>query len=121
MRRYTAAEKRTRDLVLERDGYRCVCPCARSIVGEFYSLGHRLREGQGGKYTPVNLLTFQGTGSMGCHARIDQRRDPSDEANGYTVRSWQDPASVPVLIHGTQLMWLTPDGRYSTKAPAGAA
>lgn len=84
-------------LVLERDGYACVC-CGASVIGRHYSLGHRLRASQGGKAAPSNLLTFLGLGGELCHGRIDSRRDPHDEAKGYTVRSWQDPAQVSVMI-----------------------
>jgi hypothetical protein len=109
-----------RKLVLERDGYACVC-CGRSIIGQRYSLGHRLRASQGGLATPSNLLTFLGWGGELCHGRIDSRRDPADEAKGYTVRSFEDPAMVPVLImspYGSGAMvWLTADGRYSTESP----
>lgn len=85
-------------LVLERDGYRCACGCRKSVIGQRYSLGHRLRASQGGRAVPSNLLTFLGWGGEACHGRIDSRRDARDEANGLTVRSWQDPAQVPVLL-----------------------
>jgi hypothetical protein len=87
-----------RELVLKRDGYRCACGCRRSIFGQRYSLGHRLRASQGGKPVASNLLTFLGWGGEECHGRIDARRNPADEANGMTVRSWQDPKQVPVTI-----------------------
>jgi hypothetical protein len=44
------------------------------------------------------LLTFLGLGGEQCHGRIDQRRDPRDEANGMTVRSGKNPALVPVTV-----------------------
>ena len=120
MKHYSAAEQRIRLLVLERDDYCCVC-CGRSVEGQFYSIGHRLREGQGGRYCPTNLLTFLGTGSMGCHFRIDSRRDPHDEAKGYTVRSWQDPAGIGVMVFGESgsgvTKWPTADGRWADYPP----
>jgi hypothetical protein len=115
---------KVRRLVLERDGYACVC-CGQSIIGQRYSLGHRLRASQGGKAVPSNLLTFLGWGGEACHGRIDSRRDPEDEAKGYTVRSWQDPALVPVMLfseHGSGVsVWLTDAGTYVFEAPVGAA
>ena len=87
-----------RALVLERDEYTCQCGCRQSIIGQRHSLGHRLRASQGGRAVPSNLLTFLGWGGEACHGRIDQRRDPRDEANGMTVRSGQDPARVPVTV-----------------------
>ncbi|MFZ0173749.1 MAG: hypothetical protein WAL04_18850, partial [Acidimicrobiales bacterium] len=60
----------------------------------------------------------------GCHARIDSRKDPRDEARGYTVRSWQDPREVGVMVfseHGSGVTaWPTDAGTYVFEAPAGA-
>ena len=95
-----------RALVLERDGYACVC-CGKSVIGQRYSLGHRLRASHGGKPVPSNLLTFLGLGGEQHHGRIDRRDDPEDENRGLTVRSWQDPAQVPVTV-------IRPDGSRFT-------
>lgn len=123
-RRDTGPSAKTRALVLARDGYKCVC-CGRSVIGQEYSLQHRRRRSQGGDNSPSNLVTVLGSGSRGCHWRIDSRRDPADEAKGYTVRSWDDPALVPVMImsgHGSGVLaWLTPDGTYAFEAPGRAA
>lgn len=122
--RDTGPSRAVRALVLERDGYACVC-CGTSIIGRPYSLQHRLRRSHGGGNSPANLITVLGTGTTGCHERIDSRRDPSDEAKGYTVRSWDDPLLIPVMIfspHGSGItMWLTDDGTYATEPPAVAA
>jgi hypothetical protein len=113
-----------RRLVLERDGYACVC-CGMSVIGRPYSLQHRKRRSQGGDNSLPNLITVLGTGTTGCHERIDSRRDPEDEARGYTVRSWDDPALISVMVfseHGSGVTaWLTQDGGYSYEAPEGAA
>jgi hypothetical protein len=117
-----------RALCLSRDGYACVC-CGFSIIGRPHSLGHRLRAGQSGKPVPSNLLTYLGLGVNSLdpddhHARIDSRRDPSDEAKGYSLWSWQSPLLVPVTVfspHGPGMtLWLTADGTYSTDPPEGA-
>ena len=122
--RDTGPDEATRALVLERDGYRCVCPCAGSVIGQRYSIQHRKRRSQGGTNDLPNLLTVLGDGTRGCHARIDSRIDPDDEARGYTVRSWQDPALVPVMLFESSgsgiTVWLTADGRYSTEPPGTA-
>lgn len=122
--RDTGPSTDTRALVLERDGYACVS-CGRSVIGQFYSLQHRKRRSQGGSNSPSNLITLCGTGTTGCHERIDSRRDPEDEAKGYTVRSYDDPAEVPVMIfsqHGSGITaWLLPDGTYGFEAPGDGA
>jgi hypothetical protein len=121
--RDTGPSAKVRGLVLERDGYACVC-CGRSVIGQPYSLQHRKRRSQGGGNSPTNLITVLGTGTTGCHERIDSRRDPHDEAKGYTVRSWDDPALIPVMVFsegGSWVSaWLTEAGTYVFEAPEGA-
>ena len=123
-RKDTGPDRKTRLLVLERDGWSCVC-CGRSVTGQRYSLQHRKRRSQGGANSPSNLVTVLGDGTTGCHARIDSRRDPNDEAKGYTVRSHDEPALIPVMVfseHGGGVtVWLTEDGGFAFEAPAGAA
>jgi len=112
-----------RALVLARDGYSCVC-CGASIAGQRYSLAHRLRASQGGKPVPSNLVVLLGLGAELCHGRVDFRRDPSDEANGYSLRSYQDPLLVPVKVFspaGAGLsLWLDDAGAYLPAPPEGA-
>jgi hypothetical protein len=108
-----------RELVLERDSYCCVC-CGRSIIGQRYSLGHRLRASQGGKPVASNLETLLGWGGESHHGRIDSRRDPRDEDNGYTVKSGNDPAAIPVVVvseHGSMCVWLDDAGAYLDYPP----
>lgn len=112
---------KVRKLVLDRDGYACVC-CGKSIFGQRYSLGHRVREGQGGPSTPENLVTLLGWGGELCHGRIDLYRDPDDGigVKGYRLPSNADPAAEPVLVvseDGAEYRWLTPQGRYSATPP----
>jgi hypothetical protein len=84
----------TRTLVLERDGYRCVC-CGRSVTGEPFML---LRRSRGGGDSPPNLITALGTPISGCAGRIGSRGDPDDEVKGYSIQSGQNPAEVPVVL-----------------------
>ena len=122
--RYTGPSLRVRMLVLKRDGYACVC-CGQSITGRPYSLQHRKRRSQGGGNDPSNLIVVLGTGTTGCHERIDSRIDPADEAKGYTVRSWDDPRQVPVMLfseHGSGITaWLWDDGQYHFDGPQEVA
>lgn len=121
--RDTGPDKATREAVYERDGYACVC-CGRSILGRPHSVGHRLRRSQGGTNDAWNLVTLLGLGDGRLdddhHKRIDNRSDPHDEARGLTVRSHEDPALVPVMIHGENggaLLYLTSDFEYSERPP----
>lgn len=116
----TGPSRKVRNLVLERDGRACVC-CGRSVIGQVYSLQHRKRRSQGGTNSPSNLVTVLGDGTTGCHQRIDSRKDPHDEARGYTVRSWDDPALVGVMIFSEGASgvtrWLSDDGLYLDEQP----
>ena len=125
--RDTGPDRKTREAVYKRDGWRCVC-CGTPIDGKPHSLGHRQRRSQGGRHTADNLLTFLGWGNGltedDHHYRIDTRKDPRDEENGYSVRSRKDPASVPVRIFAPDgssvLRWPAPDGEWAEDAPEGA-
>jgi hypothetical protein len=118
-----------RKLVLLREGHRCAC-CGQPVLGRPYSVGLRKKRSQGGEDKASNLLTFLGLGINPLNpddhtARIKSRRDPDDEVNGYLVRSWQDPADVPVVIvnpDGSRMtLWLDDAGRYRTEPPDGSA
>jgi hypothetical protein len=128
-RRDTGPGRKTRLAVYERDGWACAC-CGTPVDGRPHSVGHRKRRSQGGGNKMSNLLTFLGLGINPLdpddhHARIDSRRRASDEASGYTVRSYRDPALVPVQRYaeggGLVREWLTDDGRRVKEAPEGAA
>ena len=127
--RDTGPSARTRKAVYERDGWCCVC-CGTPVQDRPHSVGHRKRRSQGGPNDLSNLLTFLGLGTNPLdpddhHARIDSRRDPSDEAKGYSLRSHQDPFLVPVLVGSVSgsktQVWLSDDGRYLTADPEEAA
>jgi hypothetical protein len=122
--RDTGPTARVRALVLERDGYACAC-CGVSVIGKHYSLQHRKRRSQGGRSDAPNLLTVLGDGTTGCHARIDSRVDPHDEAKGYTVRSHDDPALIPVMYFSEGgsgfAAWLCADGSLSFDGPEEGA
>lgn len=120
--RDTGPDQKTRNIVLERDGFCCVC-CGKSVEGQRYSLGHRLRASQGGKPVPSNLLTFLGWGGQACHGRIDNREDPADEDHGYTVRRGKNPALIAVTIFtrdGGLVRWPDDLGNWLPEPPEGA-
>jgi hypothetical protein len=112
-----------RELVLERDGYACI-DCGTSILGQHYSLGHRLRAGQGGRAVPSNLVVFLGLGGERCHGRVDLYRDPDDATKGYRLRSGQDPYLVTVRAftqNGGADVFLWDDGTYRGRPQIGVA
>lgn len=114
----TGPDRATREATYKRDGHACVC-CGVSILDKPHSVGHRKRRSQGGSNDPSNLITLLGLGDGRLdddhHKRIDSRSDRHDAARGLTVRSDQDPALVPVMIHGEQggfLAWLDDASHY---------
>jgi hypothetical protein len=127
--RYTGPTKAVRKLVLARDRYACVC-CGRSVLGQPYSLQHRVARGMGGTSDPAinypeNLLTMLGTGTTGCHGRVESRSDPDDRKNGYWLHRGESPLLIPVRVfsgHGPGAeKYLTADGGYSDESPWGGA
>lgn len=113
---------RVRKIVLKRDGFACVC-CGASIIGQRYSLAHRVRAAQGGKPVPENLVVLLGWGGELHHGRVDLYRDPEDGIGkkGYRLPSTADPAMEPVWVvsagGGGTLVWLTSGPEYSLKPP----
>lgn len=125
----TGPDMAMRLAVYMRDGWACVC-CGTPIDHRPHSVGHRKRRSQGGPNTMDNLLTFLGWGNDAGnpddhHARIDSRKDPHDEAKGYSVRSRRDPALIPVMYFDQSgcgvSMYLSPDGSLSPDPPAEVA
>lgn len=97
--RDTGPDRATRAAVLRRDGFacaRCGKPCGPGIAA--YSLQHRKARGVGGDSSAPNLLLLCGTAtSPDCHAAVESRCCPDDQAKGYRLESWQDPAAEAVV------------------------
>jgi hypothetical protein len=97
-----------RRLVLARDNWACLC-CARSVLGQPYAIHLRKPWHLGGDTSPENLITVRAE----CGERMRARCDPVDEARGYQLRPWDNPAVLPVLYAtpaGPAKVWLLPDG-----------
>lgn len=60
------------------------------------------------KWCPSNVVYVDGSGVSGCHGDIESYPAKA-ESIGFHVRPWEDPTSIPVLIHGTWY-YLLPDG-----------
>jgi hypothetical protein len=109
----TGPSVKVRDAVYDRAGFRCeVCGAAGAYT---YSLHHRRPRGMGGSRAedtdqPPNLLLICGSGTTGCHGRIESYRENARDL-GLLLRPWQDPAETPVLVRG-RWVHLTPSGTY---------
>ncbi|TYK45217.1 HNH endonuclease [Actinomadura decatromicini] len=98
--RDTGPDRTTRELVLERDDWACFC-CGATIIGQQYSLQHRLARRLGGTSdplinSPANLVTLLGSATTECHGRVEGRHS-ADHVAGYRLKTGQDPANTPVL------------------------
>jgi hypothetical protein len=111
-----------RGLVLERDGYACVC-CGQSVIDQAYSIRLRKPASQGGKAVPENLITLLGRGCESHRGRVELCRDPADAVKGYRLSAGQDPLLVPVSYGrpaGPARFWLLADGTRTAAPPDGA-
>lgn len=84
-------EKLARAIVSERSGGLC----ERCGLRPATNVHHRKNRSQGGTWSPDNLLHLDGSGTTGCHGWIGANVKLSYD-HGWLVKSFQDPASVPV-------------------------
>lgn len=68
-------------------------------LGRATNLSHRRHQGQGGKWSPVNILDSCGHGNTtGCHGYLHQHPDEA-KGKGWIVSAWGvNPADVEVLL-----------------------
>lgn len=81
-----------------------------------HSIHHRRPRRIGGSSdpatnSPANLMLVCGSGTTGCHGRIESNRHNAIVL-GYLLHAWDDPAKVPVLHPRRGLVLLTDDGGY---------
>ncbi len=120
-RRQTGPTATARDIVWARAGGRCEV-CAGPLAGALgFSIHHRLPRRMGGSRrpelnTPANLLAVCGSGTTGCHGRIESNRTRAYE-DGLLLRADQAPTDVPAMLadpnhpsHWPRLVWLHDDG-----------
>jgi hypothetical protein len=114
----TSAERRT---VMERAVYSCEV-CGTELHDgtawiQPHSIHHRRPRAMGGtrraeSNDPTNLLLVCGTGTTGCHGRIEANRAEAHAA-GWLVHQQADPAAVPVRVWcRLDPVLLTPAGQY---------
>lgn len=116
----TGPNQTTRDIVWARAGGACEL-CRGSLAGpQGFSVHHRLPRRMGGSRrpelnTPANLLVVCGSGTTGCHGRIESNRTQA-YADGLLLHDGVDPAAVSVVLAGPdgwpRRVLLTVDGMY---------
>lgn len=128
VRRYkaTGPSAETVAACLARAGGRCeICTGVLGPRrGVDFSLHHRCPRKMGGTKdpavnSPTAVLVPCGSGTTGCHGRIESRRAEA-LANGWLVPQGGDPATVAVLIHRDRWVYLTDVG-YADEPPEVAA
>lgn len=104
-----------RDIVVKRSGRACEIRNLTVCEGKAANASHRKPAGQGGEWTPSNILHACGSGTTGCHGWIEH--NPAI-AQAYGFRLWrnQDPATTPVL-HGVYGRVILHDDGTHTPAP----
>lgn len=98
-------EKLCRRLCLERsEGF-----CERCCVYGPLTMHHRKKRGQGGLWTPDNIVAVCGDGVTGCHGWFEHNPDKA-AGLGWHVRPWEDSTEVPVFWRGSTWVLLKTDG-----------
>jgi len=60
-----------------------------------HNVHHRKNRSQGGTWAASNLLDVCGSGTTGCHGRITDDHDGTAHRNGWTCKSFENPATTP--------------------------
>lgn len=100
----TGPSQGIREIVMERDYYRCV-RCGLSVSGEpgkDFSIQHRIPRGMGGSRDPrlnlpANLILLCGSGTTLCHGEVESKRADARE-HGFALWRSQNPADEPVTV-----------------------
>lgn len=118
-----------RQAIIERDRFQCVrCGINTDTDGwPGYSLQHRDNRGSGGTDDPRvnragNGALMCGSGTTGCHGWTEDNETAAARM-GWVVRSWADPTSVPMYVHGRGWVLLDHAGglRMVAEPPGGDA
>jgi hypothetical protein len=97
--KYDPAEKPARRVVRERSGGLCEVQIPGICEGRATNYQHRVNRSQLGGYAPSAALDACGSGTTGCHGRITGNPEEAYR-NGWSVRSWDNPLTCPVLYRG---------------------
>lgn len=106
-------------LVRERSAGWCEVRLDGVCLGRATNWHHRRNRSAGGTWASSNGVALCGSGTTGCHGWITEH--PADSARwGWTVKSWDTPAEVPVLLHTQHyqrsMVLLDDDGCYALAA-----
>lgn len=99
------SEQRARAVVYARSQGRCEV-CGRQA----HTVHHRVKRGQGGTWSPANLLHICGDGTRYCHGWIEQQ--PTHAMTlGLWVPTHADPRTTPAFIQPAMFTrdWWTHD------------
>ncbi|WP_407662394.1 HNH endonuclease [Mycolicibacterium palauense] len=97
-------EREARRLVAQRSGGRCE-RCGRYGPTTMH---HRVKRSHGGPWSLTNITAVCGSGTTGCHGWIESHPRLARE-EGFALKSWEDPATVPVLLYRRFSTCFTPD------------
>lgn len=103
-KRQSRQEMWCRNVVCNRASVYCE-RCGAHIAVRGLTMHHRVKASQGGPWTPQNIVRLCGHGTTpdGCHCWVEH--NPNDaEVEGFHVRPWVDPATVPILRRGVRVL-----------------
>ena len=104
------------------DQARCEA-CSRWLGRNGGQVHHRQNRQMGGSRTRngiQNASLLCGDPYCLCHGEATALTARMRDA-GFVLNSGQDPAEVPIRLHGGPVVWLTVTGGYSTNPPEGAS
>lgn len=82
-------EQAGRAIVMERSQGRCEL-CGRQGLG----VHHRLKRSAGGTWSPANLLRLCGSGTTGCHGRVEAEPVLAEQLGLWTLRHQDEGGRV---------------------------
>lgn len=93
-----------RTIVMERSQGRCEL-CGREGLG----VHHRLKRSAGGSWSPANLLRLCGSGTHGCHGRVEAEPLLSEELGLWTLRHQDEGGPMLCTPHMFTTAWWQAD------------
>lgn len=113
-------EHRGRLVVSERSQGRCEL-CGAEGMG----VHHRLKRGQGGTWSPANLVRLCGSGTTGCHGAIERHPALAQSLGLWLLRGADDEPELEPMLCRPTMWWLAwwqpePDGTWHYQREATA-